>query len=117
MKEHQGFTWFNFWPTSTSNDKEIPLIKIWRYTSWCINTLTHTQSPTHNNSLTNTRNRENLAPYSKLENSHKYAAINLSISSSIFLSFLFNCRNTYVLFTHRASRLVVIALHQNCYES
>ena len=34
-----------------------------------------------------------------------------------FHSFLSNCRNTYVLFIHKASRLVVIALHQNCYES
>ena len=34
-----------------------------------------------------------------------------------FHSFLSNCRNTYVLFIHKASRLEVIALHQNCYES
>ena len=27
MKEHQGFTWFNFWPTSIGNDEEIPQIK------------------------------------------------------------------------------------------
>ena len=26
-KEHQVFTWFGFWPTSTGNDEEIPLIK------------------------------------------------------------------------------------------
>ena len=46
-KEHKGFMWFAFWPTSTSNNEEIPLIKIWRYTSWYINILTHTKSPIH----------------------------------------------------------------------
>ena len=26
-KEHQGFTWFGFWPRSTATMKKIPLIK------------------------------------------------------------------------------------------
>lgn len=41
-------------------------------------------SNTPNNSLKNTVNRENLASYSKLENSHKYVVAKLSIS-------LYNC--------------------------
>ena len=48
----------------------------------------------HNSSLKNTKNRENLAPYSKLENSHKYVAAKLSIP-------LYNCCNTYILFIPR----------------
>ena len=76
---------------------------------------THPIPNTHNSSLTNTRNREDLASYAKIENSHdNMQQPKLSIALSI--SFLFNCRNTYVLFIHRVSRLVVIALHQNCYE-
>jgi len=48
-------------------------------------------SNTPNSSLKNAKNKENLAPYSKLENSHKYVAAKLSIS-------LYNCCNTYILF-------------------
>ena len=42
-KEHQGFTWFSFWPTSKSNNEEISLIKIWRYS--------HTPNPQYNQQL------------------------------------------------------------------
>ena len=82
--------WFGFWPTSTGNDEEIPLIKygdikigvhVWIFS--------HTSNPQYpNSSLTNTRNRENLAAYAKLENSHNnMKQPKLSIALSIFFCF------------------------------
>ena len=47
----------------------------------------------------------------KLENSHKYAATNLSISLSIFLSILLP-QQLCPIYT-KLGRLAVIALHQN----
>ena len=49
---------------------------------------THPIRNTPNSSLTNTRNRENLAPYAKLENSHNnMKRPKLSFALSIFVCF------------------------------
>ena len=72
--------------------------QIWRYTSQCINILTHTQSPIH------------LAPYAKLKNSHNNMkqpklSIALSISSASLQLPQYLCPQ------------VIIVLHVTCYES
>ena len=89
------------------NEEEIPIVKygdiklVYQYSH--NNPIPYTP----NGSLTNRKNRENLALYSKLENSHKYAPANLSISLFVCLFFflsLYNFRNTYILFILRVSR-------------
>ena len=62
---------------------------------------THSIPNTPNSSLTNNK-EQRFVPYSKLENSHKYAATNLSISLSFFFS---SIAATHVLFIHGISRL------------
>ena len=57
---------------------------------------------TPNSSLTNTKNRENLTLYSKLENSRKYAPANF------FISTLFNCHNTLLIQDIKSAKIQVI---------
>ena len=61
---------------------------------------------TPNSSLTNTKNKENLTLYSKLESSRKYAPINLSIST------LFNCHNTLLIQDIKLAKIQVIQAPQ-----
>ena len=91
-KEHQGFTWFDFWLTSTGNDEEIPLTKILSGDIQVgVSIFSHTPNPQY-------------PQYT--QNQRTFPIICTSQSHYFTLYFLlYNCRNTYVLFIHRVSRL------------